>query len=126
MDARLTTTQHKVDLSLNLIQSMMQYSFFRPKHNAVLGQLIDKSFLPSSKRMSIKKIRSFKADLLVSKSYFVKLKTTDSPAITSPDFFSIDEISSMLEITTGVKTDFAFDSNVAKSNSITVSPRFTL
>ena len=55
MDVRLTTTPHKVDLSLNLIQSMMQYSFFRPMHNAVLGQLIDKSFLPSSKRMSIKK-----------------------------------------------------------------------
>ena len=55
MDVRLTTTQHKVDLSLNLIQSMMQYSFFRPMHNAVLGQLIDKSFLPSSKRISIKK-----------------------------------------------------------------------
>ena len=46
MDVRLTTTQHKVDLSLNLIQSMMQYSFFRPTHNAVPGQLIDKSFLP--------------------------------------------------------------------------------
>ena len=55
MDARLTTTQRKVDLSLNLIQSMMQYSFFRPMHNAVLGQLIDKSFLPSLKRISIKK-----------------------------------------------------------------------
>ena len=55
MDARLTTTQRKVDLSLNLIQSMMQYSFFHPKHNAVLGQLIDKSFLPSLKRISIKK-----------------------------------------------------------------------
>lgn len=122
MDEHLTTTLHKVDLSLNVIQSMMQYSFFRPMHNAVLGLLIDKSSLPSLK----KKIRLFKADLLVYKSYFVKLKTTDSPAITSPDFFSIDEISSMLEITTGVKTDFAFDSNVAKSNSITVSPRFTL
>lgn len=126
MDVRLTTTLHKVDLSLNIIQSMMQYSFFRPMHNAVLGQLIDKSSLPALKKNKDKKIRLFKADLLVYKSYFVKLKTTDSPAITSPDFFSIDEISSMLEITTGVKTDFAFDSNVAKSNSITVSPRFTL
>ena len=124
MDEHLTTTLHKVDLSLNVIRSMMQYSFFRPTHNAVPGQLIDKSFLPFLKN-KYKKIRLFKADLLVYKSYFVKLKTTDSPAITSPDFFSIDEISSILEITTGVKTDFAFDSNVAKSNSITVSPRFT-
>ena len=55
MDVRLTTTQHKVVLSLNLIQSMMQYSFSRPMHNAALGQLIDKSSLPSLKRIRIKK-----------------------------------------------------------------------
>ena len=55
MDELLTTTQHKVDLWLNLIQSMMQYSFFRPMHNAVLGLLIDKSSLPAKKRIRIKK-----------------------------------------------------------------------
>ena len=55
MDVRLTTTPHKIDLSQNVIQSMMQYNFFRPMHNAALGQLIDKSFSPSLKRISIKK-----------------------------------------------------------------------
>ena len=55
MDEHLTTTLHKVALSLNLIQSMMQYSFFRPMHNAVLGLLIDKSSLPAKKRIRIKK-----------------------------------------------------------------------
>ncbi|CSB42466.1 Uncharacterised protein [Vibrio cholerae] len=34
-------------------------------------------------------------------------------------------ISSMLEITTGVRVDFAFSSSSAKSNSMIVSPIFT-
>lgn len=59
------------------------------------------------------------------KNYFLMRITGVSPTVTLPDSLISSLISSMLEITTGVRVDLAFSSSSGRSNSMTVSPTFT-
>lgn len=58
------------------------------------------------------------------KNYLMRI-TGVSPTVTLPDSLISSLISSMLEITTGVRVDLAFSSSSGRSNSMTVSPTFT-
>lgn len=57
--------------------------------------------------------------------YFLMRITGVSPTVTAPVILINSLISSMLEMTTGVRVDLAFASRTARSNSMMVSPRLT-
>ena len=57
--------------------------------------------------------------------YFLMRITGVSPTVTAPVIFTSSLISSMLEMTTGVRVDLALASRTARSNSMMVSPRLT-
>ena len=61
----------------------------------------------------------------LSRDYLVTRRTGVSPTVTAPESLFSSLISSMLEITTGVRVDFAFSSRNARSNSMIVSPALT-
>ncbi len=75
--------------------------------------------------LQAKKMAPKGAILHCGKNYFLMRITGVSPTVTLPDSLISSLISSMLEITTGVRVDLAFSSSNGRSNSMTGSPTFT-
>lgn len=86
-------------------------------------RVLSREVLSTGNLRGIKKWR-LSAPFLCSKHYLMRI-TGVSPTVTLPDSLISSLISSMLEITTGVRVDLAFSSSSGRSNSITGSPTFT-
>ncbi|SUG04526.1 putative cytoplasmic protein [Salmonella enterica subsp. enterica serovar Pullorum] len=69
--------------------------------------------------LQAKKMAPKGAILHCAKNYFLMRITGVSPTVTLPDSLISSLISSMLEITTGVRVDLAFSSSNGRSNSMT-------
>ena len=94
------------------------------EHPGGIARLVPREVLSTGNLRGIKKWR-LSAPFLCSKHYFLMRITGVSPTVTLPDSLISSLISSMLEITTGVRVDLAFSSSSGRSNSITGSPTFT-
>lgn len=110
-----------VDISANCWSLTASGEFWRAPGG--IARLVPREVLSTGNLRGIKWRLS--APFLCSKHYFLMRITGVSPTVTLPDSLISSLISSMLEITTGVRVDLAFSSSSGRSNSITGSPTFT-